>query len=208
MHLWPSLKVRDSFKIDRLRKFERYSSDKKKQDDQSQCSKQVSCRRFRPFPFCRDLLLIFTCCFCFGSKPFSFYLSAVEFWRSSLFGVSELCHRNLSFVCAYIVLFLLKFCWFWCYSLSISLDWYWVVVFVVEYSWIIAELCFLALSRYGFSAEIVLFSLFYILSFHFLFWVFWTLTIFDGRTLHMSSLMDLPLNSSGNVELCKMFLYS
>ncbi|OVA10141.1 hypothetical protein BVC80_1591g50 [Macleaya cordata] len=80
MHLWPSLRIRDSFKTGYLKKLEwnlnRMNSQKKEsqtnqkllQDNQrdvdgkGETSSDTKIPRF--FLFCRELLMLLSCCYC------------------------------------------------------------------------------------------------------------------------------------------------
>ncbi|XP_058101764.1 uncharacterized protein LOC131245963 [Magnolia sinica] len=79
MHLWPSLRIRDSFKLSYLNKVERnlhrMKSEKQSQTNQKLLGNQseINERDDREIPnskianilsLCREFLMMFTCCYC------------------------------------------------------------------------------------------------------------------------------------------------
>ncbi|KMT17369.1 hypothetical protein BVRB_2g038250 [Beta vulgaris subsp. vulgaris] len=62
MHLWPSIKIRNSFKHDYFHNIERVNSENKR----SQSATEVH-QNFWLLTFCQEFLMIFSCCFCFGN---------------------------------------------------------------------------------------------------------------------------------------------
>ncbi|XP_006395102.2 uncharacterized protein LOC18012351 [Eutrema salsugineum] len=71
MHLWPSLKLRNSFKGNSQQRFQRMNSGKQTQSNQQ----KLLCRRDKEsgpeissggfaVVVCRDLAMILSCCFC------------------------------------------------------------------------------------------------------------------------------------------------
>lgn len=74
MHLWPSLKLRNSFKSTSRKKSQRMNSGKQTQSNQQKLLKEpgpdISSGVFAVV--CRDIVMVFSCCyccFCCGGKP-------------------------------------------------------------------------------------------------------------------------------------------
>ncbi|KAL2897334.1 hypothetical protein RDABS01_039117 [Bienertia sinuspersici] len=72
MHLWPSDKVRNSFKRDYLHNIERINTLNSLKKNQKKPSQSTNTKLLHssvgPLSFCKELVLIFTCCFCFGDE--------------------------------------------------------------------------------------------------------------------------------------------
>ncbi|WMV25614.1 hypothetical protein MTR67_018999 [Solanum verrucosum] len=72
MHLWPSLRLRDSFKLGYLKNLEwnlhRMNSQKQRDNDQKLLDEPTSSSnnggREKFELFCRELLMILSCCYC------------------------------------------------------------------------------------------------------------------------------------------------
>uniref|UniRef100_A0A1J3CDN7 Uncharacterized protein n=1 Tax=Noccaea caerulescens TaxID=107243 RepID=A0A1J3CDN7_NOCCA len=70
MHLWPSLKLRNSFKGSSQKRFQRMNSGKQSQSNQQKLLRQddkesgpeISSGGFAAI--CRDLSMVLSCCFC------------------------------------------------------------------------------------------------------------------------------------------------
>jgi hypothetical protein len=105
MHLWPTMRIRESFKISYLKKYDwnlqRMNSEKKRQsqeandnsnqqrllDDagENSTNQQKPANNSKAVLICREILMVITCCyccFCFGGKvliflPFLVYLVCV-----------------------------------------------------------------------------------------------------------------------------------
>lgn len=111
MHLWPSLRIRESFKFDYLKKLE---WNLKRMENESPTSKKKllnseeagSTERPGILACCKDLLIVVSCCcccFCCGGNPSSL-LFLVKIYSISLFS-----HMGVSYI------------WFW---------FVWVCVFI------------------------------------------------------------------------------
>ncbi|KAL3370876.1 hypothetical protein AABB24_007745, partial [Solanum stoloniferum] len=116
MHLWPSLRLRDSFKLGYLKNLEwnlhRMNSQKQRDNDQKLLDEPTSSSnnggREKFELFCREFLMILSCCyccFCCGEVSTCIYLSfssvsLIEISSSQLDGIPafSICGRKSTFL--------------------------------------------------------------------------------------------------------------
>ncbi|KAJ6317496.1 hypothetical protein OIU76_013105 [Salix suchowensis] len=95
MHLWPTMRIRESFKISYLKKYEwnlhRMNSEKKRQSqeandsssqqrlldvaDENSTNQQQPANNSKAVMICREILMVITCCywcFCCGESRYCF----------------------------------------------------------------------------------------------------------------------------------------